>query len=188
MALIGDFTPTETTDPDADPDEFQYFGEVFAIPAHVGAGALLKFTWLIKQSEGLNKRGQSANRRALTEDAKVRANADLVDAELTAMSAMYELLTACLGSDQVDDFLKIADRNGVTNDGLMDVCDRIQEVIAGRPTRRSADSSDGPSKTGTPSTAGGSGPTAPAPPAAPALTDRERQIAEMDGYLTSVGV
>lgn len=178
MAVVGDFTPTETTDTSAEPDEFTYFGETFEIPASVGSGALLKFTWLIKQADGMSKRGEAAKRRAVSQDAKIRAQSDLIDAELTASSAMYEMLHACLGADQIDAFLRTADANGVTAEGLMEVCDRIQEVIGARPTKRSADSSAGPLTTGTPSTAGGSGPTEP-------MSDRDRQVAQILAESTS---
>lgn len=185
---VGDFTPTETTDPQADPDTFTYFGETFEIPAAAGAGALLKFTHLVKEADKLAQRGQAALRRALTDDSRLKARRDLVDADLTASSAMYQLLKACLGEDQVDHLMFVADANGVTQDGLMNVCDRIQEVIGGRPTRRSADSSAGPLMSGPDSTAGGSGSTEPAPATEPGpeMTPRDRQMAEIFAGSTSL--
>jgi hypothetical protein len=159
MANVGDFTPTETTDPDAAPDTFTYFGTEFEVPATVGAGALLRFAWLMKGAVAQSTRGEQAKRRALTDEGRARARVDIIEADLSASSAIYELLTACLGAGQMEQFLAVADANGVTQDALMEVCDRIQGVIGDRPTRRSADSSDGPQTSGQPSTDAGSGPT-----------------------------
>lgn len=162
---VGDFTPTETTDTTAEPDTFTYFGEVFAIPATIGAGALLRFTWLIKSAQGQEQRGGQKQRSARTDTEKVNAQVEIIEAGISASSAIYELLRACLGDDQMERFLTTADSNGVAQESLMEVCDRIQSVIAGRPTRRSADSSDGPSTNGESSTDGGSGPTEMSPAA-----------------------
>lgn len=183
MALVGDFTPTETTDPDAAPDEFTYFGETFEIPPTIGAGALLRFAWLMKGAVGQSQRGEQAKRRALTAEARAKAHTDIIEADLGASSAMYELLTACLGAEQVERFLAVADAGGVTQEALMEVCDRIQGVIGARPTRRSADSSDGPSMSGPTSTGDGSGPTDPLPE----MTERERQAAQIAALAVPVG-
>jgi hypothetical protein len=179
VAIVGDFTPTETTDPQADPDTFTYFGEEFEVPATVGTAALLRFAWLMKGALDQSSRGEQAKRRALTDEARARANAEIIEADLSASAAMYDLLRACLGDTQLQDFLTTADLNGVTQDALMEVCDRIQGVIAGRPTKRSADSSDGPSTNGPTSTDGGSGTTEP-------LTPREIQAREIEAASISL--
>lgn len=172
MAVVGDFTPTETTDPNAEPDEFLYFGETFEVPATVGTGRLLRFAHAIKIAVGQERRGEQELRKARTEEGKAKARELLAEAELTATAAMYDVLLACLGEDQIDAFVSCADANGVTQDGYNEACSQIQGVIAGRPTRRSSDSSDGQSTSGPSSTADGSGPTAPQ-----GLTPREQQVA-----------
>jgi hypothetical protein len=183
MAVVGDFTPTETTDPQADPDEFTFFGETFTIPASVGAFAMLRYGSLMKTAMAQEKRGETAKRKALTPEGKLAAAREIIAAETTAQAAIYEMLTATLGEDQVGAFGELADANGVDLYGLMAVSDRIQEVIADRPTRRSADSSGGPSTSGTGSTDGGSGSTAPAadPDLLQELSPRERQAALIEG-------
>ncbi len=179
---VGDFTPTQTTDPEAEPDTFTYFGEQFDIPATVGAGSLLQFTYYIKMADGQAKRGDAALRKALTEEAKMRANVEKVEAELNATSAVYKLLASCLGESQMDRLLRAVDANGVQPEGLMELCNNIQEAVAARPTRRSADSSAGPSTNGSGSTDAGSGPTETPLD----LSPRDRQVAQILAGSTSV--
>lgn len=159
MALIGDFTPDETTDPTADPDEFTFCGETFEIPATVGTFALIRYGSLMKGAVAQEKRAEAGERRAKSDEARLTVRREMGEAGLTAQAAIYELLKACLGDGQIDTFGELADRNGVTLDGLMAVVAQIEESIADRPTRRSSDSSAGPSTSGPSSTAGGSGPT-----------------------------
>lgn len=181
MAVVGDFTPAETTDPNSDPDEFTFCGETFEIPATVGTGRVMRFAWLIKGALAQASRGENELRKALTEEYRTKARMEIAESDISATAAMYDLLLACLGEGQIDRFVSIADANGVTQGGYTEVCDRIQEVIAGRPTRRSADSSAGPSTNGPTSTADGSGPTGTT-----AATPRELMAAEILGASTSL--
>jgi hypothetical protein len=181
MGVVGDFTPAETTDTDAESDEFTFCGDTFEIPPTVGAFALLRYGSLMKGAVAQEKRGEAAQRKALSDDAKIRALRELNGAELTAQAAIYELLKACLGDDQLDAFGELADRSGVNLDGLMEVAGQIQEVIGGRPTRRSSGSSAGPSTTGETSTDGGSGPTG-----TPEMTARDIQAAQIEAASISL--
>lgn len=179
MASVGDFTPTETTDPDADPDTFEFFGETFDVPANVGSFALLRYGSLMKGAQAQETRGGTMKRRAAGNPLMLEAaNRELALAELSAHAAIYELLKASLGDGQLERFGEIADANGTTFNGLMEVAGDITEVIAGRPTRRSSDSSDGPSTTGTASTGDGSGPTEMSP--------RDQQVAAIEAASTSL--
>jgi hypothetical protein len=163
MADLGDFSPDRTTDPHAAPDTFTFGGEQFNIPATVGAGALLRFTWRLKAASEQQRRGTAALKKAITAEGKAQARELIGTGELDGSAAIYDLILSVLGEDQIDAFTALADRHGVTIDGLLDVCHRIQEAIAGRPTRQPTGSSDGLPTSGTGSTASGSGVTDPAP-------------------------
>jgi hypothetical protein len=178
---LGDFTPDETLDPEAEVDTFQFCGQTFEIPPTRGAGSSLEFTWLIKQADGQAKRGRAHRQRALTDEGRAKANAEIIEADVSATAAIYKLLSALLGEGQMDRFLRAVDANNVQPLALMEVCDRLQEAIAERPTRRSADSSAGPSTTGLTSTAGGSGHTETLPP----MSALDMQMASIHAASTS---
>lgn len=178
MAVVGDFTPTETTDPGAEADTFTFCGETFEIPATVGTGRVIRFAWLIKGALAQGSRGENDLRKALTDEGRAKARQEMAESDLSATAAMYDLLLACLGEGQIDRFISVADANGVTQNGYTGVCDEIQGVIAGRPTQRSADSSAGPSTNGPTSTVDGSGLTE--------MTPRDQQAAAILEASTSV--
>ena len=178
MAIVGDFTPTETTDPAAEADEFTFCGETFEIPATVGTARALRFAWNLKQAQGQASRGEQNLRKAITDEAKTKARVDIIEADLTASAAIYDLLLACLGEGQIDSFISVGDAYGVDNAGYMSVCDEIKQVIAGRPTKRSAGSSGGPSTNGPTSTGDGSGLTEMSP--------RDQQVALIEAASTSL--
>jgi len=178
MADVGDFTPTETTDTSAEPDRFRFCGDEFEVPGTVGTGSLLRFTWRIKAASEQDRRGRAAAKKALTAEGKAQARQTMANAELDGSAAIYDLLLSVLGENQIDRFNELVDRHGVTVDGLLGVCNQIQEAITDRPTRQSADSSVGLSTNSTDSTGPGSGPTDPT------LTPNQRQkalIAAMTG-------
>lgn len=178
MADVGDFTPSATTDPTAEPDVFRFFGDEFEVPANVGVGSLLRFTWRLKQASEQQRRGGAALKKALTEEGKAQARQMIGSGELDGSAAIYDLLMSVLGEDQLDRFNSLVDRHGVRIEGLLGVCNQIQEAIGDRPTRQSSDYSDGLSTTGNDSTAPGSGPTDLE------MTPNQRQkalIAEMTG-------
>jgi len=180
MAVVGDFTPAEMTDTLADPDEFDFCGETFEIPATVGAFALLRYGSLMKGAIAQEKRAETASRKP-SDESRRNARKEMAHAEITAQAAIYELLKACLGEGQLEQFGELADRSGVNLDGLMGVAAEIQEVIGGRPTRRSSELSDGQSTSGLSSTDGGSGRTETVD-----LTPREQMAAEILGASTSL--
>lgn len=163
MANVGDFTPSATTDTTADPDEFGFFGDTFEVPANVGVGSLLRFTWRLKEASERQRRGNAALKKAITEEGKGQARSLISSGELDGSAAIYDLLLSVLGEDQIDRFNSLVDRHGVDIAGLLGVCNQIQEAIGDRPTRQSSDSSDGLSTSGNDSTGPGSGPTALTP-------------------------
>ena len=72
------------------------------------------------------------------------------------MAAMYDLLKACIAPAAWDRFERVADESKCDGDTLFGVVRDTFAVIAGRPTSRPSDSSDGSPTTGTRSTAGSS--------------------------------
>lgn len=181
MALLGDFSPQETTDPQADPDTFTFCGEEFELPATAGAGAFLKFAWEMKTAQQQAERAESAEKRARTAEGKAAALAEKSASDIGAMSAVCNLLEAVLGESQLDRFLRAADRQGVPVEGLLSVVHRIEQAVTERPTRRSSVSSAGPSTSGPAFTGDGSGLTERP------LTPREQQIQALNQHLVAPG-
>lgn len=192
MANLGNFTPAVRTDTDAEPDTFTYCGEEFDLPATAGAGSFLQFADKMKTSQELAERGSAALKRAHTAEGKAAARAMLSESDMTAMSAVWSLLTAVLGEQQMDKFARATDRFGVPVDEIFGIVNQLEAAITGRPTRRSSDSSAGPSTTGPASTDAGSGLTAPGTELLTdpvdsfrPLTPAERQRANLQRHLVT---
>jgi hypothetical protein len=72
--------------------------------------------------------------------------------DFEGMAAMYDLLKSCIADHEWDRFEQVADENRVDGDTLFEVVKDTFAVLAGRPTSRPSDSSDGPTPTSTSST------------------------------------
>jgi len=72
--------------------------------------------------------------------------------DFEGMAAMYDLLKSCIADHEWDRFEQVADSNRVDGDTLFEVVKDTFAVLAGRPTSRPSDSSDGPTPTSTSST------------------------------------
>lgn len=86
------------------------------------------------------------------------ANEGIDSNTLQGLAAMYDLLEQCIAPHDWSRFQKVADRTHADGEELMAVVGKVFEVLSARPTSRPSVSSDGPSTTSTPSTAGSSSP------------------------------
>lgn len=125
MALVGDFGAAKAeADPDREPEQFGFFGEVFTItPRTPGVGPLMDFA--------------------------EAAQSD--DTGLKGLVAMKGLLRSCIAGEDFDRFWQSVIRNDVDAELLMHVCDKVYEVISGRPTVSPTGSAGGRSTTSQPS-------------------------------------
>ncbi|GAB3250925.1 hypothetical protein GCM10027456_24630 [Kineosporia babensis] len=194
MPNLGDFTPDIRTDIADDPDVFTFCGEEFELPATSGAGSFLQFAHKMKLAQEQAERGDAAEKRARTEEGRAAARAEKVQSDMNAMSAVYSLLEGVLGEGQMDRFTRAADRYGVPSEEIFSIVNRLEAAVAGRPTRRSSDSSAGPSTTGPGSTDAGSGRTAPGTELLTEPTDSfrpltpaEQQRANLQKHLVATG-
>lgn len=123
MALIGEFgAAVAEQDPDREPDQFKFYGELFTVADRVGSMPLLRFA------------------------AAAASGAD--SAEQEGLAAMHDLLRDCLSTDDWRRFQQVAQENKADGDELLAICRAVYQALSGRPTRRPSDSSDGPSATG----------------------------------------
>ncbi|GLY32136.1 hypothetical protein [Kineosporia sp. NBRC 101731] len=187
MASLGDFSPVESRDVTAEPDSFMFCGQEFLIPQTAGAGSFLRYAWSMKAAMSQGERGEAAERRALSAEGRAAARAEKISADMGAMSAVWDLLTSILGQDQIDRFARTVDNNGIDLDGILSLVGKLEAAIAARPTKRSSDSSAGPSTTGLHSTDAGSGPTdLPLPQDSfRPMTPREQQIQDLHQHLVT---
>jgi len=131
MAIIGEFeVAARAVDPDAEPDQFKFCGEVFTIADKIGVIPLGRF-------------------------AKA-AMSGLDTAEMEGMAAMVDMLCDAVVDEDRDRFLQVCTQNRADGDDLMPVVQAVFEVISGRPTRQLSDSSGGLSITGVSSKAASS--------------------------------
>lgn len=72
--------------------------------------------------------------------------------DFEGMAAMYDLLKSCIADHEWDRFEQVADADRVDGDVLFRVVQDTFAVLAGRPTSRPSDSSDGPGTTSPSST------------------------------------
>jgi hypothetical protein len=72
--------------------------------------------------------------------------------DFEGMAAMYDLLKSCIADHEWDRFEAVADAERVDGDTLFAVVQDTFAVLAGRPTSRPSDSSDGPGGTSRSST------------------------------------
>lgn len=122
MALIGEFgAAAREADPNAEPDQFKFYGELFTVADQVGAMPLLRF--------------------AAVADSGAQAD------ELAGLAAMHELLRDCLAPGDWPRFQKVAADHKADAEELMQVCGAVYQAITGRPTQRPSASADGSSTT-----------------------------------------
>lgn len=122
MALIGEFgAAARDADPDVEPDQFKFYGELFTVAERVGAMPLLRF--------------------AAVADGGAQAE------EMAGLAAMHELLRDCLAPGDWSRFQKVASDNKAEAEELMGVCGAVYEAITGRPTKRPSVSAAGSSIT-----------------------------------------
>ena len=76
--------------------------------------------------------------------------------DFEGLAAMYDLLKSCIADHEWERFEQVADDNRVDGDTLFQVVQDTFAVLAGRPTSRPSDSSDGPGTTSISSTGGSS--------------------------------
>jgi hypothetical protein len=187
MASLGDFTPEIRTDVVADPDTFTFCGEEFELPPTSGAGSFLQFAFKMKLAQEQGERGESAEKRARTDEGRAAARVEKSQSDMNAMSAVYSLLTSVLGESQMDRLARAIDRSGVPIDQVFGLVNQIEAAVSARPTKRSSDSSAGPSTTGESSTGVGSGLTDPVAPSWEDLSPRQQQIRDSQRHLVDPG-
>lgn len=173
---LGDFTPADLTDTDAEPDSFTFCGATFYLPPTKGAGVALELTSRFTDAQQRLEAAQSRMARATTDAERHAARSAAIESDMVGTAAMHVFLTDVLGDTETARLLSLADQFGVTETGLLSLCLAMQGAIGRRPTRRPTDSSAGPSPTGPNSTDAGSGPTA--------LTPREQQVAQFTAAST----
>jgi len=163
---------------EGEPDIFTFHGEPFILPAAMSALPLMRFAWRGKVIDQQLEQARSAKARAVTPEQKDQAAAAEGQAEMEALSAVYEFLRASLPDPQDwARFEEVAIRVGAGQDELMGVCNQIYQAVTGRPTRRPADSSAGPSTTGTPSTDAPASQAWEEPAGPPPMSERDRAVA-----------
>jgi hypothetical protein len=188
VADLGEFG-RELADIDDEPDVFTFHGAFFALPARMSSLPLLRFAYRGKVIEQRNAQAKAAQARARTPEERAAAEQAEGNADMEALSAIYEFLQASLPDDW-DRFAEVAIANGSDHDELLAVCNRIYAAVTARPTRRPADSSGGPSTSGDGST------DAPAwqesaalgsqPDPAPALAQRTSRDEQRAAYLAGM--
>lgn len=72
------------------------------------------------------------------------AKSGVDSSDVVGLSAMYDLLHACIDPDDWPRFEEHADRTAADDDELMAVIAEVLKEMSGRPTSRSSVSSDGP--------------------------------------------
>jgi hypothetical protein len=123
MPIIGEFgAAAREADPQAEPDQFKFYGETFTVAERVGAMPLLRFAAVAES-------GTQAS-------------------EMEGMAAMYELIRDCLIPGDWPRFQKVAADNKATDDEFLEICGAVYKAATARPTQRPTDSVDGPSDTG----------------------------------------
>lgn len=93
-----------------------FHGEEFALPERTGAMAMYEFAHLAEEGAS----------------------------EMEEKAAIYALLESCIAEEDWARFRKVAKKHRATEDELIQVIGQVLVVLAGRPTSRSSDSSDGP--------------------------------------------
>lgn len=181
MADLGEFGRA-VADYHGDEDTFRFRGERFVVPALLSDLVLMEFTAEVKRlqraatdaearrdnARAVAARAATAQEREAAEREASAAETEILSADSEGTEAQYAFIRGCIGDGQWRRFRDVAVRAGVGGDELMDVCARIYEAVAGRPTRRPSDSSDGPSSTGDGSTASSASPEPTGGPARPA--------------------
>ena len=99
----------------------EFAGEEFAMADRIGLMPLMRFAKTAK------------------------AGADTQD--LDGLVAMYDLLEQCIDPADWPRFQETANRERADGEQLMAVVGKVFQALAARPTRRSSDSSDGPTTT-----------------------------------------
>lgn len=184
MADLGEFGHAIATH-DGEPDTFRFYGEVFEVPAALSPLPLMRFAWRQKvvdqaaeQAERRRDRAQALMDSARSEVERASrqpewsaAELAVAEAGLDRMATMYEFMTGCLPDPgQWARFEQAAVRNHAQADELMAVCSAVFAAVAGRPTSRPSESSDGPWTTGAESTVNSGWPE-PTPGQPPQPTD-----------------
>lgn len=123
MALIGEFeVAVRAADPNREPDQFKFCGELFTVSEQVGIIPLAEF-------------------------AKA-AMSGLDTAEMEGLAALLDLLAEVVIDEDQARFLATAKKHRATADDMMPIVQSVIEVISGRPTPQPSDSSVGLSTTG----------------------------------------
>jgi len=95
-----------------------FLGEDFHVAESVGAMPLMRFAKIAKSGTGTG--------------------------DMDGLAAIYDLLEQCIHPDDWGRFQAHADKVRASGDQLLDMVREVFTVLAGRPTGRSSDSSDGP--------------------------------------------
>lgn len=172
MAQLGEFGRARA-DVVGEPDTFRFHGEAFEVPAGISAVVLMDFVAATKDAEALREDSSARLERARTRIERARSDAertvaqaamdgadrDLISSSNDLLAGMHAYVRGCLPDEASwQRFNGVCRRDAVEIDELMDVCAAIFQAVAGRPTRRPSDSSDGPSNGGGGSTDGAGSP------------------------------
>lgn len=123
MALIGEFeVAARQADPNREPDQFKFCGELFTVSEQMGIIPLGRFA------------------KAAT------AGVDSNDME--GLAAIIDLLADTVIDEDRERFLNTAARNRAGAEDLMPIVTAVVQAQSGRPTQQPSDSSDGQSPTG----------------------------------------
>ena len=191
MAELGEWGRA-VADYHQEPDTFRFYGEKLEVPAALSSLILMEFTATVKQLQrdvtaaearrdqatALAERAGTAEEREAHEAEAKAAEVDIMSADSAGTEAQYAFIRGCIGDGQWDRFRRAAVANGVQGDELMNVCARIYEAVAGRPTRRPSGLPDGPSSTGDGSTGNSASPE-PTPGPAQRGTDSRVVLGEV---------
>lgn len=119
MALLGEFeAAVREADPNREPDTFKLAGELFTVSNRDLTIPMARFAQV--------------------------ARSGIHAEELDGLAAMLDLLEAVVIDDDRDRLLKVATRNGVDAETVMDIVKAVIQAESGKDTRRPSDSSDGP--------------------------------------------
>lgn len=123
MANFGDFTrytqvyDEATADVPAEAGTFTWFGAEIRIRGEIGLMPLMRFS--------------AAASRGLNSD------------DIEGLAALYRVLESSIDERDWSTFRDLAEENNIDGDVLVDVVGGIIAELAGRPTKRLSDSSDG---------------------------------------------
>lgn len=122
MGVVGEFgAARREADPNREPDQIRFYGELFAIADRVGLAPLADFA----------------------EAASAGVDSDTME----GLVAVKDMLRDCLAEGEFDRFWRCVKANRVNGEELVEVCGAVYAVIAARPTESPSDSSDGRSTT-----------------------------------------